>query len=118
VDNNANTFHMFSSFAAAGSQLVLFQLGGAGVPEGGILETSRGIVSPLLWLTGNRITAERAANSIDFCSASVLGGTETLEEAGERLYHLILEVASGGMTKVETINHADPFAIYYEDPIF
>ena len=118
VDNNANTFHMFSSFSAAGSQIGLFQLGGAGVPDGGILETSRGIVSPLLWLTGNRVTAQRAANSVDFCSASVLEGTETLEEAGERLYHLILEIASGGMTKVETINHADPFAIYYEDPIF
>lgn len=118
VDNNANTFHMFSSFSAAGSQIGLFQLGGAGVPEGGFLDTSRGIVSPMLWLTGNRVTAQRAANSIDFCSASVLEGTETLKEAGERLYRLILEIASGGMTKVETINHADPFAIYYEDPIF
>lgn len=118
VDNNANTFHMFSSFAASGSQVGLFQLGGAGVPEGGILETSRGIVSPMLWLTGNRITAQRAANSIDYCSASVLEGTETLEEAGERLYQLILETASGAMAKVETINHVDPFAIYYEDPIF
>ncbi len=41
-----------------------------------------------------------------------------MEEAGQRLYDLILEIASGAMTKVETINHADPFAIYYEDPIF
>jgi altronate dehydratase len=64
------------------------------------------------------VLAQRAANSIDFCSASVLEGTETLEEAGERLHHVILEIASGGMTKVETINHADPFANYYEDPIF
>ncbi len=118
VDNNANTFHMFSSFAAAGSQMVLFQLGGASVAEGGILDTSRGIVSPLVWLTGNRNTWERAKNSLDFCSASVLEGTETLEEAGERFYRLILETASGAMTKVETINHTDPFAIYYEDPIF
>jgi altronate dehydratase large subunit len=118
VDNNANTFHMFSSFAAAGSQMVLFQLGGANVAEGGFLETSRGIVSPLVWLTGNRNTWERAKNSLDFCSAPVLEGAETMEEAGERFYQLLLETASGAMTKVETIDHVDPFAIYYEDPIF
>jgi altronate dehydratase large subunit len=72
----------------------------------------------MLCLAGSRVTAQRAANSIDCCSSCVLEGTETMKEAGQRLYDLILEIASGAMTKVETIDHADPFAIYYEDPIF
>jgi altronate dehydratase large subunit len=118
VDNNPNPFHMFSSYAAAGCQLVMYQFGGSGFPDGVILETSRGVVAPLLCLTGNPITQRRAANSLDFSSASVLGGSETIEEAGERLYGLILETVSGAMTKVETLDHVDPFAIYYEDPIF
>ena len=69
-----------------------------------------------------RSMAKRAirinARDIDFSSASVLEGTETMEAAGQRLYDLILQIASGAVTKVETINHVDPFAIYYEDPIF
>ncbi|MBI2941912.1 MAG: UxaA family hydrolase [Chloroflexi bacterium] len=118
VDNNANGQYLFPSYAAAGAQMVMFQLGGASVPVGGILDPSTGIVAPLLWLTANRRTQERAANSVDFCSAPVLEGTESLEEAGERLYELIRETASGAMTRTETIDHTNPFSMYLEDPIF
>ena len=133
VDNNPG-MGIFTGYAAAGAQLLMFQFGGGGVGDpadtaergasgktddgGALLSTSPGIISPMLWATANPNTLAMAGNSIDFFSGPVLLGQETTDEAAERLLQLIVDIASGTFTKVETIKHADPTQFYFKDPIF
>ena len=117
--DNSPDMGIFTGYAASGAQLLLFQLGGGGL--GGkdvILSTSPGIVAPLLWTTANPKTLAMAQNSIDFYSGTVLEGKDTIEEAGEKLLQMVLDIASGTFTKVETIKHADPTQLYFKDPMF
>lgn len=117
VDNWMSMLSIFLGYAAAGAQIVLFQLGGGGLVGDTILYSSGGVVAPLLWLTANPKTYRRFGDEIDFYSGTVIEGKETIQEAGERLYNLILDVASGTMTKTETLTHVDPNQIYTVDPM-
>ncbi len=117
-DNNP-AMGIFTGYAASGAQLLLFQLGGGGF--GGndvILSTSPGMVAPLMWTTANPKTLAMAPTSIDFYSGTVLKGEDTIEEAGEKLLQLVLDIASGTFTKEETIKHVDATQFYFKDPIF
>jgi altronate dehydratase large subunit len=118
VDNWMSHLSIFLGYAAAGAQLVIYQLGGMKMPKGSILQSNLGVVSPLLWTTANPTTYASAANSIDFYSGTVIEGKETLEQAGERLYNTILDIASGTMTRVETVRYSDPLQPYTKDPVF
>ena len=44
--------------------------------------------------------------NIDFDASPVLRGEETIEECGRRLFHEIIEVADGKLTKAEQLGHA------------
>jgi altronate dehydratase len=69
-----------------------------------------------MYLTGNSNTYERAKDTIDFSSGTVLEDLETIDEAGERLLNWILKVASGVKTKAETIKYEDPIELYLQGP--
>jgi len=117
-DNNPG-MGIFTGYAASGAQLLLFQLGGGGMGGNEILlSSSPGMVAPLMWTTANPRTLAMAGNSIDFYSGTVLEGEDTIESAGEKLLHMVLDTASGTFTKVETIKHTDPTQFYFKDPIF
>ena len=118
-DNNPG-MGIYTGYAASGCQLLLFQLGGGGYRGRSdvLLATSPGIVSPLLWATANPHTLAMAPTCIDFYSGTVLEGTETVEEAGEKLLQMVVDIASGTFTRVETIRNQDPTQIYMKDPIF
>jgi altronate dehydratase large subunit len=118
VDNWMSMVSIFAGYAAAGAQLAIFQLGGGGLSGHDLLHTSTAGVAPLVWTTANPKTLEMAPTTIDFYSGTVIEGKETIEEAGEKLLQLILDIASGTMTKVETIRHTDPTQIYLKDPCF
>jgi altronate dehydratase large subunit len=118
VDNWMSQLSIFMGYAAAGAQLVLYQYGGMKIPNGSILNGNLGVVSPLLWATANHTTYTSAENSIDFFSGTVIDGSETLEQAGERLYNTILDIASGTMTRVETLDYFSPLLPYTKDPVF
>jgi altronate dehydratase large subunit len=118
VDNWMSMGSIFAGYAASGAQIVLFQLGGGGVRGNDILHTSTAVVSPLMWTTANPKTLAMAPASIDFFSGKVMEGEETIEEAGDRLLQVVLDVASGTMSKVETLRHIDPTQIYLRDPVF
>ncbi len=112
---------IFFGYAASGAQLHLFQLGGGGFSRSDadmLLDTSPGIISPMLWTTANPGTLSRSASSIDFYSGTVLEGSDTIESAGEKLLQQVVVIASGTMTKVETIKHQEPSQIYFRDPVF
>lgn len=118
MDTPASPIMMYPGFAAAGSQIVLFQLGGGGAPHRTLLEPSSGVVSPLIWATANPATYERSRTSIDHYSGTVIDGEESFEEAGERLVQMVLDVASGAMTWSETLTYQEPSEYYQIDPAF
>ena len=118
VDNWMSASSIFAGYAASGAQLCIYQLGGGGMEGSDLLHTSTAVVAPLMWTSANPKTLAMAKSSLDFFSGTVLEGQETIEEAGERLLSMVLDIASGGMTKVETIRHTDPTQIYLLDTPF
>jgi len=115
VDNWMTQMSIFPGYAAAGSTLLLYQMGGGGMLYDTLLSPSPGVVAPLMWATANRKAYQAARESIDFYSGTVIEGKESVEEAGERLCSLVQDIASGTMTKVETINYTDPVQMYLLD---
>ena len=118
VDNWMTQLSILPGYAAAGSTLLLYQMGGGGMLYDTLLSPSPGVVAPLLWATANRTAYQVAKESVDFYSGTVIEGKESVEEAGERLFSLVKDVASGTVTKVETINYTDPVQMYLLDTPF
>ena len=111
VDNWMGHLSIFAGYAAAGANVVLFQLGGGGVAGRTLLEGSPSVVAPFLWATANPKTYAAATDSIDFYSGTVIEGSETPEEAGERLYRTVVDIASGTLSRSETLHYAEPIDI-------
>ena len=109
---------IFMGYAAAGAQLVLFQLGGGGWEGDSLFYTHGGVVAPLLWATANPRTRDVAGWKLDLYSGAIIEEKETVDEVGERLYAMILDIASGTMTKSETLTYVDPTQVYTEEPVF
>jgi len=97
---------------------VLFQLGGGGLEGKTILEPFPSVVAPFLWATANPRTYAMATDSIDYYSGTVIEGTETPEEAGERLYRTVIDIASGTLSRGETLKYEEPITAYFQEPQF
>ena len=72
---------------------------------------------PIMYLTGNSNTYERAKDTIDFNSGTVLEDLESMDEVGKRLLNCVLMVASGAKTRAETINYDDTIELYLQGPV-
>jgi altronate dehydratase large subunit len=118
VDNWMGSLSIFSGYAASGANLVMFQLGGGGLTGRNLLEGCPSPVVPFLWCTGNPKTYAMAGENIDFYSGTVIEGKEDPEEAGERLYRTVTEIASGTLSRSETLVYSDPIDLYLEEPRF
>jgi altronate dehydratase large subunit len=118
VDNWMGAFSIFAGYAAAGCNLVLFQLGGGGLTGRTLLEGAPSVVAPFLWCTANPKTYAMARDSIDFYSGTVIEGKEDPEQAGERLYRTVIDIASGTFSRSETLVYTEPIDLYLEEPRF
>ena len=118
VDNWMSQLSIFLGYAAAGATLTFYQVGGGGLLEDTLLSPSPTAITPILWTTANHNTLRAAGESIDFYSGGVIEGKETIEESGEKLLELVKQVASGSVTKTETIRYQDPAQVYLLDPPF
>ena len=97
MDAWMSSYSLLPSFAAAGAQIVLYQLGGNELPpeDAPLSAVDPGLVAPLLTISGNPRTAEAAGDYLDVSTGGVLLGTETLDAAGERILEEIVRTASG-----------------------
>jgi altronate dehydratase large subunit len=69
-------------------------------------------IAPVIKITGNPVTYKRMAEDMDVNAGRVLEGTATLDELGEEIFRLVLEVAAGGTTKSEGLGHREFILTY------
>lgn len=81
-----------TALTAAGAQLILFTTG-RGTPFGA--------PAPTLKIATNTPLAEKKKSWIDFNAGVVADGAQTLDEAAQSLYRLVLDTASGARTRTE-----------------
>ena len=118
MDAWMSSYSLLPSFAAAGAQLVLYQLGGNELPpeDAPLSAVDPGLVAPLLTISGNPRTAKAAGDYLDVSTGGVLLGTETLDTAGERILEEIVRAANGRATRGETMRYPEPFEVFFEGP--
>ena len=81
-----------TALTAAGAHIILFTTG-RGTPFGA--------PAPTMKLSTNTPLATKKANWIDFNAGTVADGTKTLDESAKDLMDMVLEVASGKLTRAE-----------------
>lgn len=85
-----NDVESTTAMTASGCNVILFSTG-LGTPTGNP-------ICPVIKVASNRATAERHPDLIDYDAGSVIEGKESIEQAGNRLLEMILDVASGRYT--------------------
>jgi altronate dehydratase large subunit len=95
MDGPAFSPESLTGFAAAGAQLMLFTTGPG--------NSYASAVAPTIKLTAQARTVRRLPEQIDFDASPVTAGDETVQEAGRRLFDMILDVAGGTLTLGEIL---------------
>lgn len=118
MDAWMSSYSLLPSFAAAGAQIVLYQLGGNELPpeDAPLSAVDPGLVAPLLTISGNPRTAKAAGDYLDVSTGGVLLGTETLDAAGEHILEEIVRAANGRATRGETMRYPEPCEVFFEGP--
>lgn len=101
---NPNDTEGIMDLIAAGSQIVLFITG-----RGSVIGSP---IAPIVKITGNRDTYRNMPGDIDFDASRLLSGDCTLDELGEELESLVVDVARGEKTKPEQLGHREYFIMY------
>jgi len=99
MDTPGNDVESLAGMVAGGATLVLFTTG-RGTPLGCA-------VAPVVKIATNSALAENMADNIDFNAGLIADGRETLAEAADRLWALVLEVAGGRPTRSEVLGHRE-----------
>ncbi len=94
---------------ASGAQIITFT-SGRGTPVGSP-------IAPVVKIATNSIVFSKMEDNIDVNAGTVIDGAETPKEVGQRIFELILEVASGELTKSEVLGHRE-FSIDRLNPFF
>lgn len=99
MDTPGQDIASIAAMVAGGAQVVIFTTG-RGTPTG------NGIV-PVIKITGNSETAKLMEDNIDFDASSIISGQSTIEENGEKLFELLIEVVNGQQSKAESLGFND-----------
>ncbi len=103
MDTPAHDIEQLTGMVAGGAQIVVFTTG-RGSPCGSP-------IAPVIKITGNHTTFLHMRDNMDLDVSGVLGGKETIEQAGRRIFDEIVAVASGKPTKAEKAGQRD-FSIF------
>lgn len=118
VDNWQDPNSIFPGYVAAGANVVLLQLGFGGALKHTILPPTPTVVVPDIATTANPNTYAVLGESIDLFSGTVIEGSETIGQAGERLCELVRQIASGTVTRSETLKFQDVSQCFLMDAGF
>lgn len=97
MDSGAREMELLTGLGASGSHIILFSTG-LGAPQGFPF-------CPVLKISGNGHTTEHICDHIDLDVSTIVEGTESIEQAGERIFQEVLKVASGAQVKAERIGY-------------
>ncbi len=109
MDSPGREPEILTGLAAAGSNIIAFSTG-RGAPQGFPFV-------PVAKITGNEKTWRSLKDHIDIYVGTVLEGTETLREAGKRIFSELLDFASGRLTRAEISGYTDSMDIYVIGPV-
>lgn len=99
MDSPGNDIECVSGMAAGGAHIVCFTTG-RGTPTGSA-------VIPVIKITANKRMYERMSDNMDVDVSDMLSGTLSLEDAGDRIWQDIRDVAEGKLTKAEELGHQE-----------
>jgi len=97
MDSPGREMEFLTGLASAGCQVMLFSTG-IGAPQGFSL-------APVIKISGNRNTCLTLAEYIDMDVSGIVAGTETLDEAGARVFDTVVRVFSGEDVKAELLEY-------------
>ena len=110
---------LYIGLAAAGAQLMLFQVGTNAITLNLKPDGSGGIVMPISYITGNKETYEKQRDNFDFNSGPLFDDISRIDEYRDGLLDKILDLCSGTKTKVETAAaYQERIELYLQDPVF
>ncbi len=99
MDTPGHDVKSVTGMVAGGAQIVLFTTGKG---------TTTGCpIAPVIKVCSNTATFERMAGDFDYNAGAIVDGMESVAEAGERIYRLLVEVASGKLSRAERAGHAE-----------
>lgn len=99
MDTPGNDPSSVAGIVAGGAQVIVFSTG-RGTPTGNP-------ISPVIKITGNKITFANMSDNIDIDASPVIYGPQTLKELGEEFLQELVEVANGKQTKAETLGYTE-----------
>lgn len=99
MDTPGNDPSSVAGMVAGGAQIIVFSTG-RGTPTGNP-------ISPVIKITGNKITYKNMIDNIDIDASPVIYGPQTLKELGEELLKEVIEVSNGKQTKAETLGYTE-----------
>jgi len=102
-------FENLTGNAAGGAVVHLFTTG-RGAPNGHP-------IMPTIKICGNAKTNISMMEHIDYDVTAVIDETESVEEAGERLYEYAVSVANGRLTRAEILNFDSGMEILIKGPV-
>ena len=109
---------LYIGLAAAGAQLMLFQVGTNAITLNLKPDGSGGIVMPISYITGNKETYEKQQDNFDFNSGPLFDNIDQIDDYRNVLLDKILDLCSGTKTKVETAAYQERIELYLQDPVF
>ncbi|MEA5092723.1 (2R)-sulfolactate sulfo-lyase subunit beta [bioreactor metagenome] len=99
MDTPGNDPSSVAGMVAGGAQIIVFSTG-RGTPTGNP-------ISPVIKITGNKITYGNMSDNIDIDASPLIYGTKTLGQMGDELMKEVQEVASGKVTKAESLGYTE-----------
>ena len=119
MDSWMSSSVIFLGFAAAGSVLNIFQVGGGSFGKGYMMPVfNAGVVAPVLFMTGNPHTWEKVRDDMDFSAASVLENHASIHDVSGKLLEHICNVASGELTRGETFGMDETVEVFLKGHCF
>ncbi len=109
MDTPGQDIEQMTGMVAGGAQLVLFTTG-RGTPTGSP-------IAPVIKISTNSTIFEKMNDNIDFNAGTIIDGTETIDQVGDRLWQEVLDVCNGKMTKSEILKQHD-FGLWRIGPTF
>ena len=109
MDSPGREPEILTGLAAAGCNVICFTTG-LGAPQGFPFV-------PVIKITGNERTQVRMRDHIDMSVAGVIDGSESLPQAGQRIFSEIVRVAGGKPTKAEISGYTKAMDIYVLGPV-